>query len=93
MMDEDSAHIEMALPLQPELEVLFGEICYSVRDRTAAPAGTDGAASYAVELVQEIETRLRAGDLTGTAYEYCLQAAGEILSLEAVYFENRFVRI
>ena len=92
-MPEDSAQIDLPQPLRPDFEEIFGEICYAVRERSAAPPDSEAVASYAVQLLEEIEQRARAGTLGASVYEYCLQAAGEILSLEAVYCENRFVKI
>lgn len=95
-MEEDAAHINLPQALEPELEATFAEICYSVRERVALPAevaAAGNAASYAVQLIEEIEARQVAGALDREAYAYCRAAAAEILSLETIYFENQFVKI
>ncbi len=89
-MGEDSARIELGNPRRPDLEGIFGKICYGVRERGGPSPGPE-APSYGVQLIEEIERQKQAGLLDAEAYEYCLTAGGEILSLETVFFENQFV--
>lgn len=90
---EDHAEFELEHPLDPELETTFASICYAVRsaaDTALEPRPGDTADSYALQLLHEIEERRASGELNEAGYAYCRTAAGDVLALETVYFENQF---
>ena len=93
--DEAESIVELDLPdeLDPEMEQIFNEICYQVRENSDTRKISEdalGVKSYGVELIQEISRRKRIGKISLAVYKYCLAAAKQILNMEVIYFENQF---
>ena len=92
-VDFSSSSLEIPeVQLDMQMEEKFNHICSSVREKLESQKknDNDGPIPFATALIKELNNLKKTNELNEDEHRYFEKAAGEILSMEIIFFKNQY---